>query len=368
MLLVKFQLCLQRSCASVITKVAGRVEMQVSSILQHAIDEKATDIHILSGLPIMLRVAGELVASDEQVLTPQTAKKLCYAFLRSDQIEEFERDLDLDLIKTYGKHRFRINLSFNKNTIGAVIRILNYAPIPLEEIKLPQVVSKMTNRDKGLILITGTTSQGKTTTLSAIVDYINRHRNKHIITIEDPIEYLHENKKSVIRQREIGKDTQSFETGLKAALRQDPNVIVIGEMRDFESIRIALTAAETGVLVLSTLHAMSIDKILERIFSYVPIEQENQIRMMLSEALLCVVHQELLPTLNGGKRVACEILINTQAVRHTLRRRETYYLKSFIITSQKSHEMRTMKRSLDELLREQEISPETYDEVLINYK
>jgi len=315
----------------------------------------------------MLRLNGELVPSDDIVLTAQAARKLCYSMLNKNQIESFQRDLDMDFIKTFGRNRFRVNLSHNNNYVGAVIRILDFEPMPLEDIKLPDIVTKMCYRDKGLILVTGTTSQGKTTTLSGIIDFINRHRNKHIITIEDPIEYIHTNKESVLRQREIGKDTQSFEKGLKAALRQDPDVIVIGEMRDFESIKIALTAAETGVLVLSTLHTISVDKVLERLFSYVPADQVMQIRMMISEALLCVIHQELLPTLTEGKRVACEILVNTQAVQHILRRPETYYLKTFIVTGQKTHGMQTMKKSLDELFLEGEISQEIYDEVLTNY-
>jgi twitching motility protein PilT len=247
-------------------------------------------------------------------------------------------------------------------------RILSYTPMPLEEIRLPGIVTKLCMRDKGLILITGTTSQGKTTTLSALVDYINRHKNRHIVTIEDPIEYMHTNKQSVVRQREVGRDTIDFERGMKAALRQDPDVIVIGEMRDYESIRIALTAAETGVLVLSTLHAISIDKILDRLFSYVPPEQERQIRMMLSEVLLGVIHQELLSTISGNKRVACEILVNTHAIRNILRRPETYLLKNYIQTSEKKHGMRTMKKSLDELLSAREITQDLYNKILVNYE
>jgi twitching motility protein PilT len=294
-------------------------------------------------------------------------QKLCYSFLSDDQIESFEEDLDIDLIKTLGKYRFRINLSYNNGNVGAVVRILSYSPMALEDIQLPNIVSKLCLRDKGLILITGTTSQGKTTTLAAMVDYINKQKNKHIITIEEPIEYMHENIHSIVRQREIGRDTKNFERGMKAALRQDPDVIVIGEMRDFESIHIALTAAETGVLVLSTLRAISVDKILDRMFSYVPPQQERQIRMMLSEALLGVIHQELLSTVDGGKRVACEILINTQAIRNVLRRPETYLLKNYIQTSEKRYGMRTMRHSLDELLESGLITEQCYDQVIINY-
>ncbi|MFP6805844.1 MAG: ATPase, T2SS/T4P/T4SS family [Pseudomonadales bacterium] len=178
---------------------------------------------------------------------------------------------------------------------------------------------------------------------------------------------MHENIHSIVRQREIGRDTKNFERGMKAALREDPDVIVIGEMRDFESIHIALTAAETGVLVLSTLRTISVDKILDRIFSYVPPQQERQIRMMLSEALLGVIHQELLSTVDGGKRVACEILINTQAIRNVLRRPETYLLKNYIQTSEKRYGMRTMRHSLDELLESGLITEQCYDQVIINY-
>ena len=349
-----------------IVEAATRTPL-VTNILKNAIEQKATDVHIVCGLPVMYRIAGELLPLDDLSLTESISRKLCYSFLSDEQIVSFEENLDIDLIKTLGKYRFRVNLSFNDGSVGAVIRILNYSPIPLEEIQLPTIVTEMCNRDKGLILLTGTTSQGKTTSLSAMVDYLNRNAKKHIITIEDPIEYIHENKHSIVRQREIGRDTKDFAAGLKAALRQDPDVIVIGEMRDYESIQIALTAAETGVLVLSTLHAISIDKILERLFSYVPPEQESQIRIMLAEALLCVVHQELLPTLDGGKCVACEILVNTQAVKHTLRRRETFFLKNYIVTSEKSHGMRTMRHSLDLLLKAEAISQDQHDKVLINY-
>lgn len=342
-------------------------ESKIAAILEKAVSNKASDVHIISGLPVMYRIAGDLVPLDDNNISPTIAKELCYSLLTKDQESSLEEMRDIDLIKTIKKHRLRINLSFNKGSVGAVIRILNYSPMSLESLQLPEIVTKMCDRTKGLVLITGTTSQGKTTTLSAMVDYINKNSNKHIVTIEDPIEYIHENKKSVIRQREVGTDTLNFTNGLKAALRQDPDVIVIGEMRDFDSIHIALTAAETGILVLSTLHAMSIDKILERIFSYVPSGQEDKIRLMLSEVLLCVIHQELLPTLSNGKRVACEIMINTPAIRNLIRKKETYHIKSFILTNEKREEMRTMRRSLDELLASGEISEELYDKVLSNY-
>ncbi|XOV86606.1 MAG: type IV pilus twitching motility protein PilT [Pseudomonadota bacterium] len=349
------------------TGPAGERDMSMMTALMRAVELRATDIHIVVGRPVMCRIQGELVAIGENNLSAADARTLCYSLLSSAQVREFEHELDLDFVKPLGRNRFRINLSHNNGTVSAVIRVLNVEPLRLEAIRLPPIVEEICYRDKGLVLVTGTTSQGKTTTMAALVDYINRHRNRNVITIEDPIEYLHENKQSIVRQREVGKDTRSFATGLKAALRQDPNVIVIGEMRDYESIQIALTAAETGALVMSTLHTLSIDKVLERLLSYVPSDQETQIRLMLAESLLCIIHQELLSTLAGGKRVACEVLMNSNAVRNTIRKRETYHLKSFILTSEKTHGMRSMKHSLDQLLAEEEISPETYEQVLVNY-
>ena len=339
----------------------------IRPLLDRAVAVGATDVHLVPGMPIMYRLQGELRSTDDTVLTAASSRDLCYSLLSREQIEAFERELDLDLIRTFGENRFRVNLHFTGEAVGAVIRVLDHEPLALEHLKLPNIVTRFCNRDKGLVLITGTTSQGKTTTLAAMVDYINRHYRKHIISIEDPIEYVHTNKQSVVRQREIGRDTLSFDKGLRAALRMDPNVIVIGEMRDFDSIKIALAAAESGVLVLSTLHTMSIDKILERVFSYVPNEEEGQIRMMLAEALLGVIHQELLPTVAGAKRVATEILVNTHAIRNLIRKRETYHLKSYITMGQKNHDMRAMKASLDELFEAGEIDEVTYERTLRNY-
>ncbi len=341
--------------------------MSMIAVLMEAVETRATDIHIVAFRPVIFRRRGELEPFDDNVLDAEGARLLCYSLLDEEQIARFERDLDYDFVKVVGAHRFRVNVSFNNGTVSAVIRVLNHEPMPLEEIRLPPIIEQLCYRDKGLILVTGTTSQGKTTTLASLVDYINRNRSRTVVTIEDPIEYVHTNKRSIVRQREVGKDTKTFASGLRAALRQDPNVIVIGEMRDYESIQIALTAAETGSLVMSTLHAISLDKLLERLLSYVPAEQETQVRLMLSETLLCIVHQELLTTVSGGKRVACEVLTNTPAIRNTIRLRESYHLKNYIVTSEKRHGMRTMKRSLDELLEEGEIDDATYEQVLANY-
>ena len=204
-------------------------------------------------------------------------------------------------------------------------------------------------------------------TLAAMIDLINRKRAEHIVTIEDPIEYIHENKMGMVRQREVGKDTKSFSQGLRAALRQDPDIIAIGEMRDYETIRIALTAAETGILVLSTLHTISIDKMLERLLSYAPPEEEGHIRYVLAEALQAAIHQELVPTIDGGKRVACEIMTSTDASRNIIRRKGTFMLRNLIVTGKKQG-MVSMGDSLEALLREKVISEDTAGAIVSNYK
>jgi twitching motility protein PilT len=218
-----------------------------------------------------------------------------------------------------------------------------------------------------MVLITGATSQGKTTTLAAMIDEINATEEKHVITIEDPIEYIHANKVGVVRQREVGRDTQNFHTGLRAALRQDPDVIAIGEMRDYETIKIALTAAETGVLVLSTLHVISIDKILERLLSYAPASDEDQLRFLLAESLQGVIHQELVPTIDGKQRAAMEILVTTSASRNIIRRKGGFFLRSVIETGKK-HGMLTMEESINSLLEQKIVTEGVAKSILVNYK
>ena len=250
--------------------------------------------------------------------------------------------------------------------VGATIRILPTRPKTIDELLLPDIIKKLAGVRKGLVLITGSTSQGKTTTMTAMIDQINATSKKHIITIEDPIEYLHTNKAGVVRQREVGRDTQSFYTGLRAALRQDPDVIAIGEMRDYETIKIALTAAETGVMVLSTLHVISIDKIMERLVSYAPATDEGQLRFLLAESLQGVIHQELVPTLNGGQRVACEVMVVTSAAKNIIRRKGGYFLRSVIETGAK-HGMITMISSIDALFKQKIISEGVAKSVAANY-
>jgi len=339
----------------------------IKSVLELARTRKATDIHILALAPLLMRIEGELIPVSKEPLTKTLARELSYGLLKPEQISQFEEKLDFDIMTSDAdRNRYRINLSYNDGAVGAVIRLLPSAPLPLERLRLPEVVGRLTQARKGLLLITGATSQGKSTTMAGMIDFINRHSRKHVVTIEDPIEYVHENKKSIIRQREVGKDTESFTRGLRAALRQDPDVIAIGEMRDYDTIKTCLAAAETGVMVISTLHIISIDKIIERLLAYAPDGSDGHIRVLLAECLIGVVHQELLPTLDGGKRVATEILVATDAVRNVMRKRGTFHLRNLITTGQR-YGMTTMKISLDQLRDEGAIDTEMHARILENY-
>ncbi|MCE5302325.1 MAG: PilT/PilU family type 4a pilus ATPase [Planctomycetaceae bacterium] len=338
----------------------------IKKILHNAKAKKASDVHICAGAPILCRIGKDLVPISDRPLSSEVSRRLSYELLLPEQIAQFEKLLDYDLMLTDEEGRYRVNVNYNDGNVGAILRILPGAPKTIEELHLPPVVRELSYRTKGLVLITGSTSQGKTTTLSAMIHEINRRFRRHIITIEDPIEYMQINDQSVIRQRGVGKDTKSFSSGLRAALRQDPDVIAIGEMRDYDTIKIALTAAETGVLVLSTLHVISIDKMIERVLSYGLASDENSLRYSLADSLQGVVHQELLPTLDGGKRVACEVLVTTDAVRNLIRKGTGYHLRTIMSTGGKFG-MTTMKQSVEELLDEGLISEEVARGALMNY-
>ncbi len=338
-----------------------------SEILARATEERATDVHICAGAPILFRIDGELAPYSSYVLPGEQSRELSLAWLSEDQCARFEKTMDIDVRKVDENGRYRINVGYFHGEVGAVVRILPKKPMTIDELNLPDAVKFLTTRTKGLVLITGSTSQGKTTTLSAMVHEINRTRRKHILTIEDPIEYHHENDQSVVRQREIGNDTASFGSALRAALRQDPDVLAVGEMRDYETIRCALTAGETGVLVLSTLHIISIDKLLERLLSYSPPEEEGHIRYLLADCLQGIIHQELLPTKDGGKRVAAEVLVVTDAARNIIRRHGAYRLRD-VITTGKRLGMTSMIDSVKELFNAGVISETVASGILANYR
>jgi twitching motility protein PilT len=339
----------------------------IGTVLEEARAQHATDVHIMAGSPVYFRIAGELQPFSDELLSASMARHLACGLLSETQVTTLDEQLDLDFMCADAKQqRYRVNVGFFNGATGATIRVLPSAPLPLETLHLPPVVEEMTHRGKGLILITGSTSQGKTTTMASMVDAINRHGRRHIITIEDPIEYVHGNGQSLVRQREVGRDTKSFATGLRAALRQDPDVLLIGEMRDYDTIETALRAAETGVLVLSTMHVATIEKLMDRLLAYVPPGRENMIRTMVAEALQCVIHQELLPTIDGGKRVACEVLVATRAVRNQIRSDTVLQLRSSILSGREAG-MQTMSASLDDLLAQELITEGVYQSVMKNY-
>jgi len=335
-------------------------------LLEHAKSQQATDVHICAGAPILFRVGGDLVPITKEKLTAEQSREISLGLLTEDQIAEFEKNLDYDLMLADEGGRYRINIGYFDGKVGATIRVLPTTVKTIEQLLLPDIVKKLAHRTKGLVLITGSTSQGKTTTMAAMIDEINTTSKKHIITIEDPIEYVHTNKAGVVRQREVGRDTKSFYAGLRAALRQDPDVIAIGEMRDYETIKIALSAAETGVLVLSTLHVISIDKIMERLLSYAPATDGSQLRFLLAESLQGMIHQELIPTVDGGQRVACEVMVVTGAARNIIRRKGGFFLRSVIETGKK-HGMITMTSSVEALLKQKLISEGVAKSILANY-
>lgn len=316
---------------------------------------------------ILFRIGGKLVPITKEKLTAEQSQEVSLELLTESQRIQFEKNLDYDLMLADGAGRYRINVGYFNGAVGSTIRILPTKPKTIQELLLPDIVKELARRTKGMVLITGTTSQGKTTTMASIIDEINTTCEKHVVTIEDPIEYVHTNKLGVVRQREVGRDTQSFYSGLRAALRQDPDVIAIGEMRDYETIKIALTAAETGVLVLSTLHVISLDKIIERLVSYAPATDEGQLRFLLAESLQGIIHQELIPTVNSGQRVACEVLVVTGAAKNIIRRKGGFFLRSVIETGKK-HGMITMAESINALLEAGTISEGVAESVLANYK
>ena len=342
-------------------------ELSIHEVLKHGRAHRVSDIHVAPGAPVLFRIARKLVPATTQPLTSKQSERLSLELLSEVQQQQFHATGDYDFMAIDDYGRYRVNVGYFDGDIGTVIRILAQRPKTLADLKLPDVVKDLASATKGLVLLTGSASQGKTTTMTAIIDEINNNSARHVITIEDPIEYLHTNKKGLVRQRQIGRDTKDFHTGLRAALRQNPDVISIGEMRDFETIKIALTAAETGCLVLSTLHIMSIDKIIERLLSFAPTEDEGHIRYVLADTLVGVIHQELVPARDGGKRVAAEILIINQATKNIIRNRGTFFLRN-VITTGKKYGMVSMQTSLQNLVDEGAITQETMNDVMVNYK
>src|SRR5215207_2045211 len=334
-----------------------------SEILIEVVRQKASDLHITSGSPPMLRKRGQLVPIEGlQSLTPTDTREIIYTILNSSQRQRLETDWQLDFAYSVPGHgRFRVNAYFQRGSLGAAFRLIPAETVPIEKLGLPPVIRGFAKKPRGIVLVTGPTGSGKSTTLASIINEINETRDDHILTIEDPIEFLHTHKKCIVNQREIGTDAQSFAMGLKAALRQDPDVILVGEMRDMETIATALTAAETGHLVFATLHTQDAPQTIDRIIDVFPASQQQQVRVQLSVALQGIVTQQLLPTLDGSGRVAaCEVLVPTPAIRNLIREGKTHQIYSSLQTGGNLG-MQTMDAALATLVRSGQISGKLAD-------
>lgn len=331
--------------------------MDISSYFKQAIEKEASDIHLVAGSIPALRIHGELIKLNHEPLDGEELEKNIFLLIDQKTQEIFKEKKELDFSQEFFGSRFRVNLHYQEDKIGLTARLVpKFVPKP-EEIGLSETIYKFTHLKDGLILITGPSGSGKSTTLAAMIDIINRERRAHIITIEDPIEYLFEENQSIIEQRELGTDTNSFASALKYALRQDPNVIMVGEMRDLETISAALTAAETGHLVLSTLHTSSAPETISRIVDVFPAHQQQQVINQLSTVLRGVVAQQLLPGVDGKRVAAREIMINNQAVANLIRRNQLEQIYTVMQTSQKEG-MITMNKSIDNLLKQGLITEE----------
>jgi twitching motility protein PilT len=324
-----------------------------AEILTRMSEERASDVHLTAGYPPAIRVSGKIVGLDEYgPLSAQITRDTVYGLLNDDQRKRFESRKQLDLAYAVpGVARFRVNCFFQRGAISAAFRRIPHEIPRLEELGLPRVLEDLTRKPRGLVLVTGPTGSGKSTSLAAMLDVINSERDEHILTIEDPIEFLHNHKRCIVNQREVGADAEDFAAALKAALREDPDVILVGEMRDLETMSTALTAAETGHLVFATLHTQSTSQTVDRIIDIFPPQQQAQVRMQLSIGLQGIVTQQLLPTVDGaGRVVACEVLIPTPAVRNLIREGKTHQIYSAIQTSA-SVGMQTMDAHLAQLVR-----------------
>ena len=327
--------------------------LDFAAVLTRMVEVRASDVHLSPGFPPAVRVRGRITPLDDYpALTPQDTREIVYSLLNDSQRKRFENEQQLDLAYSIPNvARFRVNVFFQRGAISAAFRHIPNKIESLDSLGLPSVLADFARKPRGFVLFTGPTGSGKSTSLASLVDLINEEREEHILTIEDPIEFLHTHKKCIVNQREIGADAIDFSSALKSALREDPDVILVGEMRDIETISTALTAAETGHLVFATLHTQSTAQTVDRIIDVFPAEQQHQVRMQLSIALQGIVTQQLLPTADGAARVcACEVLVPTPAIRNLIREGKTHQIYSALQTSGASG-MQTMDGHLAQLVR-----------------
>lgn len=333
---------------------------RIEVLLEEVIKKKASDLHLQVGLPPMLRVDGALVpVTGADPLNDEAVEALVFAILDEDQKQILLKDKEFDFSFAFGDlGRFRVNAFHERGNLAAALRLIPTDLLTIEQLKLPQVVNKFAEYPRGLVLVTGPTGSGKSTSLAALINKINTERSVHIITIEDPIEYTHKSKKSVIVQREVHYDTYSFSAALRSALRQDPDVVLLGEMRDLETIASAITIAETGHLVFATLHTNSAAQSIDRMVDVFPPHQQAQIRTQLSNILMAICSQRLVPAIGGGRIAAAEILIANSAVRNIIREGKTHQLEAVIQTGAESG-MQSMDKTLANLVHNGTI---TYEE------
>jgi twitching motility protein PilT len=334
------------------------MSLDFADLLLEVIERNASDLHLTAGAHPTVRVRGRLQPlEDYPVMTTEMTRETVYSILTNDQRQRLETDWQIDFAYAIpGRARFRVNAYYQRSAIGAAFRLIPFSIKTVEELGLPPVMHELARKPRGFVLVTGPTGSGKSTSLAAVVDEINATREEHIMTIEDPIEFLHGHKKCIVNQREIGSDASSFAAGLKSALRQDPDVILVGEMRDLETIHTALTAAETGHLVFATLHTQDTPQTIDRIIDVFPASQQQQVRVQLSVALQGIITQQLLPTADGAGRVAaCEVLLATPAIRNLIREGKTHQIYSSLQTGG-SLGMQTMDAALATLVRSGKIT------------
>jgi twitching motility protein PilT len=337
--------------------------ISVEELLQQLVERGGSDLHITAGAPPKIRIDGKLISTEHAVLDPETTQKLIYSILDNTQIARFEKDLELDMsFGIGGLGRFRTNVFMQRGAVGSVLRVIPYEIKNFRDLGLnEELCGDIASINKGLVLVTGATGSGKSTSLASMVDYVNRTRNEHIVTIEDPIEFVHKNKCCLVNQREIGSDTHGFKESLRAVLRQDPDVVLVGEMRDMETIEAALTLSETGHLTFGTLHTSDAVQAINRIVDVFPTGQQQQIRTQLSFTLQGVLCQQLIPTAAGsGRALAMEIMVANSAVRALIRDDKAHQIYSIIQTSGKLG-MKTMNQALCDLVEENSI---TYEQAL----
>ncbi|MDG6773604.1 type IV pilus twitching motility protein PilT [Thiomicrorhabdus sp. ZW0627] len=333
--------------------------MDVTQLLEFSAQQGASDLHLSAGLPPMIRLDGDIKRLDTPDLEPEAIHKMIYDIMNDDQRKSFEEHQELDFsFELTNIARFRTNVFMQNRGIGAVFRTIPSEILTLDDLAAPSIFKQIAETPRGIVLVTGPTGSGKSTTLAAMIDYLNERKNSHILTIEDPIEFVHQSKRCLVNQREVHRDTHSFSNALRAALREDPDIILVGEMRDLETIRLALTAAETGHLVFGTLHTSSAAKTIDRIIDVFPANEKAMVRAMLSESLKAVISQTLLKRVESGRIAAHEIMLGSAAIRNLIREDKVAQMYSTIQTSNQLG-MQTLDQDLKRLVSEHKITLET---------